>query len=179
MEKENYEFELATPDLYISDELTLAYYQPLANFCIFACPIGYHGDPESCTKAFQPDDDGDWQGVNGFELEDYEDELNEYTETVEKHILDLFSDHLQYFIDNKVATITDIDDEPLSSKAISESLGWVDRDYYDCYKSTYTQDKISGNTVPYINYLCHSPVRGSNYVLVCELCNIHFLKGEK
>jgi len=169
MKKAYYELEISSTDFWLNEKLELEHDEELV---VYADNLDDDTEP---IEAFKPDVDGDWQGVNGFELEDHEDELNEFTKTIEKYIRDSFSDQINDYIHDKVVKITSINNVPFSPKVIDEKIKWVDRDYYNLYKNNLAQDKITGNTVPYMNFLCDSPVRGSDYVLICELCHIHFL----
>jgi hypothetical protein len=169
MKKVYYELELSSTDIWLNEKLSM---EQEGEWVVYADNIDDDAEP---IEAFKPDIDGDWQGLNGFELEDYEDELNEYTKTIEKYIRDSFSNQVNDYNHDKLVKITGINNVTLSAKVIDEKIIWVDRDYYNLHDGNLAQDKITGNTMAYMNFLCNSPVRGSGYVLVCELCNIELI----
>ena len=173
MEKMTYELEFNNADIWLNERLELEHEELI----VYAYPLMVDREDDP-IEAFKPDCDGDWQGVNGFDLEDYEDELNEFTKTIEKYIRDSFTDQISEYIDDKIIRITDIDDQPLTHEQLDESVRWVTLEYYKHYSTTLSCRKFTNKTVPYIHFICYSPVRGSSYVLICELCNVHFLNGE-
>lgn len=173
MNKKNHKLELYETDQYVDDKLRLQ------NIPVIADPIIIANDGEvDEKKAFVVDCDGDWSGVNGFEVDDYEKELDEFTSTIEKNIKKLYTDRINELIDAELLSITDIYEKPLTKQEIEEKVIWVSKEYYDFKNNTLVQNRYTNETMPIVNWLCNNPVSASFRVLICELCNIHFWEGE-
>lgn len=129
-------------------------------------------DPEIWTGNDEYDDDTrqafimgceGWEGVDEFNINDYEEELDALNKELCEELMKLYIIELDMMDRDDEITITNIAGEKIENvyDNIKEHILWVDHKYYDYYKCVYS----SKTKTPAITLLCQSPVEQMYLVL--------------
>ena len=124
------------------------------------------------VEAFIVDVDHDWKGVNDYNYDDYEVEIERFADEVDKYVRQLFIEKMLELVDSGEIRITNVNDEVLDEKTLPEYISWQDKTISNHYDGV-----VIGNEkhTPRLQRLCVSPIRGTHHDLVIEYCNVTLL----
>ena len=158
MEKKIVELECEIMEMYVDSDLQLIIPHPVEIWDTAG---------EEPIQAFEVDVDGDLQGVNGYDLEDYLDEIAEIKKDLSGQIVELYKNVL-----SDEYLLTGLDNEEINPLVEDEIIEWTSKECYDHYENTLS----AKNRVPIVNYLATHPL-DSGDILVAENCIIKHVKA--